>query len=162
MLIPSRAKRAAGVLLALAALYGLVKWHDRDVARHALAEQRIATEQARADSAEREARAHAQREAYWHATADSLRVARAADARRLDSLTRRVTITAPGVIAITDGTPHPAPPLVVHVPPVVTATMQAQAQRIDDLERALAVADSGWAAADRVIVAQGASMRPHH
>lgn len=113
---------------------------------------------ATADTARAQKDSSLQREAAMRSERDSLRMALTASATRLGSLSRRITITAPGLIRLASdpvaGASAP-PPVVVRVPTSVTEFMQAQSAQIAMLSRALAVADSGWTAADSVIAAQG-------
>lgn len=139
--------------------------HDKRVAENAVAQQHIAAAEARADTATREAarqRARADSfavgEAAWHARADSFHVALTRDSAQLADLSRRIRITAPGVVEIARSgvTPAPLPTIdTVRVPPVLTNFMQLQAAQMAELQGALAVADSGWAAADSLAAARG-------
>lgn len=158
MLTPSWVRSAAGVVLAALLLVGGKHCYDGHVAKDALTKQALSASRAAERAAKQSEARWMAREAVQHARADSVTAVTAAQARVIDSLSHRITITAPGVIRVASrpiAGEHIPPVVTVTVPPVVTDFMQAQAAQIATLTVQLATADSGWTAADSVSAAQG-------
>lgn len=166
MLVPSWAKSAAGVALAVGLIAGPSYCAGRSHANATVNAAALKTIHDAADSLhrrtvqdslERDRLRHVTDS--LHAALDTLHAQNAQLAAHVATLMQRVTIQSPTVIAVDTGTAgHSAPPVLATVPPQVTGLIQsleaqsaAQAEEIvglrtetATLRAALAVSDSGW------------------
>lgn len=135
-----RAAKLAASIIGIVLLVGVVHVYNRHIAADALRAASLAQSERRADSLSRVVRADRH-------VLDSVRTAMRPDSVHLARLMPRIHIRTPTVVRIdTAVAPHsaPVPPVVVHVPAVMTDLMQTQARRIAQLETAVRVADQGW------------------